>query len=280
MIKVEYKKEGIRVEVGEISKYNRNLPFKMNIKKNVSGEHQWGTELNDFWYASFPNTEMFDVEILDSRGIPVYYKRWDVMENGTDFYKSLWIYCKKIVSNGKIPKGLVIGTHDGEFGEWVPVIQSGFSEVLLVEGSLPQYEKLTQNYKNNTRVKTLNEIITPEGGKVEFFEGGAGYTNTVVEKVIRHWETEEIKSSVYNSISINDLILNNFPSGIDWLHLDVEGLDSKLIRSIDESKISLPNFIIFEDYNLSPEEKEEIYSYLKDRGYFIKSDSGICEAVR
>lgn len=85
---------------------------------------------------------------------------------------------------------------------------------------------------------------------------------------------------MYNSISINDLILNNFPSGIDWLHLDVEGLDSKLIRAIDESKISLPNFIIFEDYNLSPEEKEEIYSYLKDRGYSIKSDSGICEAVR
>jgi FkbM family methyltransferase len=120
-----------------------------------------------------------------------------------------------------------------EFGEWVPVIQSRFSEVLLVEGSQPQYEKLTQNYKSNSKVKTLNEIITPEGGQIEFFEGGAGYTNTVVEKVIRHWEKEEIKSTVYDSISINDLILSNFPSGIDWLHLDVEGLDSKLIRSID-----------------------------------------------
>lgn len=280
MIRVEYNKDGIKVEVGEISKYNSNIPFKMNIRKHVSGELLWGTDLNDFWYATFPSTEMFDVEILDSKGIPVYHKRWDVMEHGTDFYKSLWLYCKKIVSNGKIPRGLVIGTHDGEFGEWVPVIKSSFSEVLLVEGSQPQYEKLVQNYKNNSRVKTLNGIITPEGGKVEFFEGGAGYTNTVVERVIRHWETEEVKSTVYDSISINDLILDNFSDGIDWLHLDVEGLDSKLIRSIDESKISLPDFIIFEDYNLSPEEKEEIYSYLRDREYKIKSDSGICEAVR
>ena len=36
MIKVEYKKEGIRVEVGKISKYNPNVPFKMNIIKNVN----------------------------------------------------------------------------------------------------------------------------------------------------------------------------------------------------------------------------------------------------
>lgn len=280
MIKVEYNKEGIKVEVGEISKYSSNLPFRMNIKKHISGEIQWGCDLNDFCYATFPNTEMFDVEILDSRRTPVYYKRWDVMEHGSDFYKSLWLYCKKIVSNGKIPKGLVIGTHDGEFGEWVPVVQNRFSEVLLVEGSQSQYEKLAHNYKNNSRVRSIKEIVTPDGGKVEFFEGGAGYTNTVVESVIRSWETEEIKSTVYESISINDLIFDNFPDGIDWLHLDVEGLDSKLIRGIDESKISLPNFIIFEDHNLSTEEKEEIYSYLKDRGYGIKSNSGICEAVR
>ena len=32
---LEYKKEGIRVEVGEISKYNPNVPFKMNIIKHV-----------------------------------------------------------------------------------------------------------------------------------------------------------------------------------------------------------------------------------------------------
>ena len=47
MIKVDYNKEGIRVEVGEISKYNPNVPFRMNIKKHVSGDHQWGTDLNN-----------------------------------------------------------------------------------------------------------------------------------------------------------------------------------------------------------------------------------------
>jgi len=62
--------------------------------------------------------------------------------------------------------------------------------------------------------------------------------------------------------------------------LDVEGLDAKLIMSIDESKIKLPNFIIFEDFNLNEDEKKEIYSYLENRNYKLKSEGGICEAIR
>ena len=75
--------------------------------------------------------------------------------------------------------------------------------------SLSTQMKLKNNYKNRQSVKVIQNIVTPKGGEVEFFEGGRGYTNTVIEKVIRDWETEEITSSKKQSISINDLILNN-----------------------------------------------------------------------
>lgn len=280
MINITYNSEGIRIDIGELSKYNSNSPFKVKILKHVSGEEQWSTELKDFWYATFPNTEMFDVEISDSKGKIIYTKRWDVMEHGNHFYKSLWLYNKKLISDGKLPKGLVIGTHDGEFGEWVPIVLKRECEVVLVEGSDPQFEKLSQNYKNNHRVKCFKNIVTPDGNDVIFYEGGLGYTNSVVENVIRNWETEEITSSVKPSISLNDLILTKLNGELDWLHLDVEGLDSKLIMSIDETKIKLPNFIIFEDFNLNESEKNIIYDYLKVRGFVLKSDGGICEAVR
>jgi FkbM family methyltransferase len=280
MITVEYNSEGIRVNVGEISKYNSNLPLRLKIRKHVSGEEQWSTDLNDNWFASFPNTEMFDVELVDSRDRIVYTKKWDIMEHGNHFYKSLWMYNKSVISGGKFPSGLVIGTHDGEFGEWVPIVQNRECKVVLVEASDNQYQKLKNNYMNNPHVRTIQNLITPSGGEVEFFEGGAGYTNTVVENVIRHWEKEEINSTKKDSISINDLILSECGGKIDWLHLDVEGLDAKLIMSIDEEKIQLPNFIIFEDYNLSPEEKKEIYNYLETRGFSLKSEGGICEACK
>ena len=280
MIKVTYSSEGIRVNVGEVSKYNKNLPLKLKIRKHVSGEVQWSTNLNDNWFATYPNTEMFDVEISDSKDRIVYIKRWDVMEHGNHFYKSLWMYNKSILSNGKFPVGLVIGTHDGEFGEWVPIVQNRECKVLLVEASDKQFNKLKNNYRNNSLVKSIQNLITPNGGQVEFFEGGHGYTNTVVENVIRHWEKEEIKSTKKDSISITDLIMNECNGQIDWLHLDVEGLDAQLIMGIDETKITLPNFIIFEDYNLSQDKKDEIYNWLHQRNYKTKSEGGICEAIK
>mgnify|MGYP000500902678 FL=1 len=141
-------------------------------------------------------------------------------------------------------------------------------------------KKLSNNYSNNSLVKPIQNLITTDGSDVEFFEGGEGYTNTIVEKVIRHWETEEINSTTRNSISITDLILNECDSKIDWLHLDVEGLDAQLIMGIDETKVQLPNFIIFEDYNLSQDKKEEIYGWFHNKGYQTYSEGGICEAVK
>jgi FkbM family methyltransferase len=280
MIQVTYNKDGIRVEVGVISKYNENTPFTLNIKKHVSGEIQWSTILSDNWYATYPNTEMFDVELRDSKNKIVYIKKWDVMEHGNHFYKSLWIYNKSLISNGKFPKGLVIGTHDGEFGEWVPIVLKNECQVVLVEASDKQFGVLNKNYGNRSLVTLVNDLVTPNGGEVEFFEGGEGYTNTIVEDVIRHWEKEEIKSTKRDSISITDLILEKCGGQIDWLHLDVEGLDSQLIMGIDTEKVSLPKFIIFEDYNLSQDKKNEIYSWLFNQGYDIYSEGGICEAVK
>jgi hypothetical protein len=87
MIQVEYSSSGIKVDVGMISKYNENTPLTLKIKKHVSGETQWSTILSDNWYATYPNTEMFDVEITDSKNNLIYVKRWDIMEHGKYFYK-------------------------------------------------------------------------------------------------------------------------------------------------------------------------------------------------
>jgi FkbM family methyltransferase len=280
MINVVYNSEGIKVTVGEISRYNKNLPLRLIIKKHVSGEEQWSTNLNDNWFATFPSTEMYDVVITDNKNNIVYTKKWDIMEHGNHFYKSLWMYNKNILSNGKFPKGLVIGTHDGEFGEWVPIAIKRESKIVLVEASDKQFNRLKNNYKNNSLLKPIQNLITTNGGDVEFFEGGEGYTNSVVEGVIRSWETEEIKSTKRSSISITDLILNECDGQIDWLHLDVEGLDAELIMSIDETKVQLPNFMIFEDHNLSIDKKNEIYSWLRNKGYSTYSEGGICEAVK
>jgi FkbM family methyltransferase len=277
MINVDYSNKQIKVTTDYLSRILpiESLPVKVDIKKKVSGESWWYTRIFDSMWATFPDNEMNDVEITDNQGKLIYKYEWNVLEHGSIFYKSLYYYCKQILSTGKKPKGLAIGTHDGEFGEWVPVALEQLSDIVLIEGSKKQYDKLCENYKDKG-FELMNQIVTPEGGEVEFFEGGKGYTNSVVESVIRSWETEEINSSKRTSISINELIEEKFQGKFDWLHLDIEGLDAKLIMAIEEKY--LPKFIIFEDNNFNQEQRDEIYKYLSEKNYITHSEKGICMA--
>ena len=275
MIDIDYSSGKIKINTGDLGGL-ANLPLKFKIKKVISKEIVWETELNSFMWAEFGTNEINDVVVEDSLGNFVYQYHWDVIQHGSIFYKSLWLYCKSLINRGVKPRGIVVGTHDGEFGEWVPLVRNFMSDMLLVEASQKQFDKLYQNFIGKTGITFLNDLITTDGSDVEFFEGGAGYTNTVVERVIRHWETEEVHSSKRTSTSFNSLIESY--GKVDWLHLDVEGLDAKLLMSLKDEHI--PNFIIFEDYNLDPEEFSRVSNFFKDRGFKLHSEAGICMASK
>ena len=282
MINISYK-DKIRIETGDLTGlFNpEQLPINFQIKKAVSKKVVWQTNLNSRMWAEFPNPEMNDVIVNDAKGNFIYQYRWDVIQHGSIFYKSLWLYCKSLINKGIKPNGLVIGTHDGEFGEWVPLVKNFMSDMVLVEGSEKQFDVLKNNYEGKQGVILLHDLITTDGSEVEFFEGGAGYTNSVVKRVIEYWETEEIHSTKRNSIAINDLIFNHFETQnkkLDWLHLDVEGLDAKLILSIEEKY--LPNFIIYEDFNLIEDEKNQLINFLNSKGYYLNSEGGIGMAIK
>lgn len=276
MIEIKYSENQVVINTGNLSTiFNQSqLPLNFEIKSAISKNKVWSVDMVDNMWASYPKNEIYDVVIKDCNGnfITQYY--WNVFDHGTIFHKSLWLYCKGLINKGIKPRGLVIGTHDGEFGEWVPVAKNFLSDMLLIEGSKEQYNKLIKNYDGKDGITFRHDIVTPNGGIVNFFEGGKGYTNTIVERVIRHWEIEQIHSDIRQSVAINDVIKSY--GKIDWLHLDVEGLDAELIMSIDGD---LPPFIIFEDFNLLQLDKEKIYNYLQSKNFNLYSDAGICMAT-
>jgi hypothetical protein len=279
MINIDYN-EGIKVTTGLISNIFKpeQLPLRIEISKSVTNNTVWEVELNNNMWASYNENEMNDVIVWDKQDNIVSQYYWDVMTNGSYHYKSLWLYNKNLLNKGIKPKGIAIGTHDGEFGEWVPIALENKTEIILVEGSEPQFIQLLKTYNSKKEITFLNAIITPDGEDVEFFEGGRGYTNTIVERVIRNWETEKIESSIKSSISINDLIESHCGGKFDWLHLDIEGLDAKLIMAIKDEY--LPNLIIFEDFNLLEGEKLNIFKFFTDRKYHLHSEGGICTAIK
>lgn len=277
MINIEYSNDKIKVETKKVSKVFET-PLTLSVKSHVSGEEIWSSQLNDGWWAEFPNSEMNDVVIYDRNGKLITSRKWEVIQDGSELYKSIYFYCKEINDKGRKPKGIAVGTHDGLFGEWVPCVLSNLSDAILVEASQKQYSNLKKYFGDKKNVILLNTLITSDGKPVEFFEGGLGYTNSVVERVIKKWEKEEIKSSIRESISIENLISQFTDGKIDWLHTDVEGYDSKILMSIPDSL--LPGLIIFEHENMGDEENEILRNFLTARGYELDYQKVSCVAFR
>ena len=260
MIDIKYNHPNIRIETKEVSKLF-TLPLKVSIVAHVSKKEVWNCELNDNCWATFSNDSIFDIIVTDNNNKLVLNREWNVINDGSYLDKALYLYCKNL----KDPQGLAIGTHDGEFGEWVSVVKNQLSKAVLVEASTPQFESLTNNYRDYSNVQLVQNLVTTKGQDIEFFEGGKGYTNSVKSEVINSWEKEPIKANLRSSVSINSLMINLRP--LDWLHLDVEGYDAELLFSIEPHY--LPNFIIFEHNNLKMEDKLKLENYLTDLGYYL-----------
>ena len=273
MINIQYNHPNIRVETKQVSMLY-NLPLTLNIKSHVSKEFTWSCQLGNYSWATFSNDSLFDIEIKDSKGKIVINREFNVLEEGSYLDKALHLYCQSLNN----PQGLAIGSHDGEFGEWVFPTLNHLTKTTLVEASTPQFTKLKKNYQNFSNVDLIQNLVTTDGSKVEFFEGGRGYTNSVKENVIRSWEKEEINSNLRDSISINDLINQITPNKkLDWLHLDIEGYDAEILKAINVDL--LPNFIIFEHNNLSNKDKTSIEKYFTNLNYTLYNEDPVSYLV-
>ena len=273
LFNIEYK-EGIKINTFNLSKvFNKEqLPLKFNFVRSVNKNKIWDVELSNDSWASFPDNEIVDVIVFDKIGNLVYEKKWNVLMNGSFIYKKLWNYCLKNKNN----KGVVIGTHNGEFGEWVPVAIDELSDIILVEASQKQFSSLVENYRDYNNLKFINELVTKDGGNIIFYEGGKGYTNTVVKRVIDYWEKEPITETERTSIKFSDLITED----VNWIHTDVEGIDYELIMSLSDNQLSHLDIIIYEYNNSTPDERELINNYLIEKGYKTHRENGVSIAFR
>jgi FkbM family methyltransferase len=271
-----YNHNEIKVNTHDLNYYfsENQLPLKFEFVRKINKKLLWSCELNSNSWATFPDTEMVDVIVKTNTGNIIWEKKWSLFEHGSLFYRKLYLYLKNRLDNGLLNNGVVVGTHKGEFGEWIPPLIDNLSNITLVEAESNLFEHLNKNYQNFKNVKLINSLVTTDGSEAIFYYGGEGYTNSVKKDVIEYWETEEIKSKKMKSISFDDLIDNN----VNWIHLDVEGIDNELIMSLNDNKLNQIQFIIFEYNNLSTDDREIIDNFLIKKGFKTIRYGGICLA--
>jgi hypothetical protein len=241
-------------------------PLTFRVISTVDKKIKWSSDISPGTWSSFLEPCNTLVEIIDPEGNLISRWEWDTFLHGDESHVLFMLWCLK----NKGAKGIVIGTHDGTTGEWVEPLKSGLIEAFLVEASIPQYKRLVENYRRIEKCFPVFSLITPSGGDCEFFESPNEFTNSVIESHVLNYSSE-ITKVVKKSKSLNDLICEvGLSDEIKWLHLDVEGIDADLIMSLDESRIKLPEFIIYESLNLSTEKKEDVFKWLSERGYSYK----------
>jgi len=263
MIKVTYNRftNTTGVEVGDLTPLG-NKPITVEFKNIISNEIHYIQTLSSNTWCSWSGAELItDIDFYSSDRNLIHKHKWDVLVDGDEIEKSLWFYLKNRKTKGIKSRGLIIGTHDGRNGHWIYSIKDKLSDALLIDGSEKQFEDLRKNYEWFENVNMLNTIVTPKGGIVEWFQGGEGYTDTVVSDLIHDWLDEsQITKIQKDSISFVKLTNEN---DFDWIHLDVEGIDGDLILSLEK----LPNVIVYESMNLSREMESDLENWFEKNGY-------------
>jgi hypothetical protein len=241
-----------------------NFPVTFKVFNRINGEVRWESNpLFSGWFASYVEPDNSYVEVFDSRGNILSRWEWDLFLHGDECHVSFMEWSLK----NKGAKGICVGTHDGTTGEWVEPLRAGLLEAYLVEASIPQYKKLIDNYRGVSEFYPVLSLITPDGEECNFFEGGLGHMNSILPGYAQKNSVPVSKKSK----SLNDLICEvGLSRTLDWLHLDVEGIDVDLILSLDEDRINLPEIIIFESHGIPEEKKREVWYWFSKKGYSYK----------
>lgn len=150
------------------------------------------------------------------------------------------------------------------------------SAIYLVEPFSIHNNSIQANYKDIPNVIIENIAITPTAqDSIElFYTEDDGPQNNVhksyqvasikQEHIVKHdYSPSNIKSINVPAMTINDFFAKHNLTTINYLFLDIEGIDFEVLKSIDFSKVNIKNLQI-EHLHL---DKETLISYMKERGY-------------
>jgi FkbM family methyltransferase len=201
----------------------------------------------------------------------------------------------KIKENGVFVQ---IGTNDGN-DDFIKIVNENKpSKIILVEPNFSLNEKIKQNYKEIKNYIIENYAITSDNmGMVELVVpkndpktgksvngvsyGDKGFTLIPMDDWGNDFEKIESKS-----ISFNELCKKHNLTHIDYLHIDTEGYDAEIIKSIDFDSIDI-NIIKYEYWPFDEEcfkrhgENSNLYgnnamnflnNFLKEKGYNLTEE--------
>lgn len=228
-------------------------------------------------WAAHPNPGNVDIKIVDSVGDLIFNKPYEYGEgNITTHTEEIEFirWCENFIEkNSYRPRGIAIGCNDGNYGEWVTASEMNLiGKTILIEPNPTPFTSLVYRYQKDPRFSFKNCVVSKENGIVKFYtnpEGNSG-ASSLLENHVTHHGLEAVEKEVI-SVNPNDM-LKEFEC--DWIHMDVEGMDSDIICLIDNENLENIGLIMWENIHLSNSQKSDVESKLKSIGFEIFHGSG------
>lgn len=225
-------------------------------------EPAWECHLRENTWAEY-RMRPYQTAIIEESNKAVWELRFhseDTLSHAID----MWCMCRP-----QRPLGIVIGANDGSYGEWIAAAKRRSTRLVLIEPSDRIFERLTKNYRESSLIKTEKSLVTVGGGPTTFYECPDDQTGLISSAVEGHHSKHNyrnLEATTKESISMKQLLEEYRP---DWLHIDTEGLDAKLLLSIIDSEL-LPELICFEHVHAEEQELKYLKQRLAEKGYAIR----------
>ena len=146
-------------------------------------------------------------------------------------------------------------------------------KIFVVEANPINIKKLKETYKGYKDIKIYNiGISNKTEKKIKFYyadDDAPHYQvcSAKIEHVKKHHPNSKINYFDIETISINSFLKNYVKYGnIDYLSIDIEGLDYDVLMAIDLSKYNITNISI-EFLHLSKKQKRCMINHLLKYGY-------------
>lgn len=148
--------------------------------------------------------------------------------------------------------------------------------IFIIEANPVHLKNLKKYWENKKNVKIFNFAIIPDNiqkEKMTFFYSLNDYPNYQIFSnsklfVEKYFPKETINEKVVECIKISKFLDENRITNIDYLSLDIEGMDYEVLINLDLNRFKIKN-ISFEHLHLSLWQKVKIILKLVKNRYFF-----------
>lgn len=239
------------------------FPLNVQFINSYNKKIVWETKLNPNCWCSTPLVRNKDLKILTKNNKVLYdipYDRSKYFDLAEDVF---YMY----FTSNNLKNGVVVGAGDGSYGEWLNPAIKGLTKVLLIEPNKEEFKILYEDFNQYPNINFLNKGVDIKKSYREFFicPEWLGISSVIKENILNYnIEDENILSEMIECESLNLLLKED---SYDWLRLDVEGLDSSLILSLDEDVLKNLKYLQYEHINITEEEKINTNLFLEKHGF-------------